>query len=919
MFDAGSIQATLDIDDAPFNAKLDAAKAKADELSGKNITVKVDVDTGDSVPKLVAVGAAEDAVRDSSSGASNQTDSLSDSIKGLGENIDGALPSMNGMVLGIGSVLPLLPTAVGGVVALGGALATAGTAALGFGIVAEGAISQATAASAALVAAQTAVNNATTSSARADALLRQKALIDSLSPATIALANAVSGLDNSWKSFTGGFTDQVLADVDKVVALVPQLEKLATPVIDAGGSAISQILTQISAAASSPGAQQFFAWVAGAATTDIVDLADGLGYLGAGFATILKDFGPLETDLVQGFDNIGASFSKWASSVGTSKQFQSFLSEVEKDGPEVVKTLEDVGGAAVKIGAGFGVLLGPELKVIDGLAELVNKWPALGVVLAGMFTGFEALKIISLITGPLGTMVSLAEKGAAKLGLFAASEGTVGASAATATPAVAGLGVAELGVADGAVTGATQLELFSVAELGIGASAVTAAGEVGTLGEAMATAATAGGSLLSALGLVGGAAGIFASLYYSNFNDNSDVAVNSAIPDFSAASDQTVQQLAVQVGKTAKVSLGVGTDLDQGELEDYIKQYGSTSQKSQLTQILANDSKTYSYGPGPAATTPRGSEGLTNGGTGTQPAPAPPSLISPDAAGDGYTYVAPLTGAGGSNSALTNATDTAAKAAATQVANTMQALAAVQGINVGQSLLQGIKTGVSPLDTILSGISSDLGTKATAISATFEKVFDAAVTAGNNAAQSLSGNALTAGVGAGKETDVYMDSTGTTHISSPNTNSVLLGYQADLYNDKQFVNDVKAAQALGVNADIISQFVAAGPSSDQQLGTLLSGGKSVIAQVNTADKSINALGQSYGDFVATTNYQQQSAELLTQLLAAIKGQLPADTGTAVGKAITATLPAALTSALNSVAKTAQTAAAATPSKGVFAK
>jgi len=245
----------------------------------------------------------------------------------------------------------------------------------------------------------------------------------------------------------------------------------------------------------------------------------------------------------------------------------------------------------------------------------------------------------------------------------------------------------------------------------------------------------------------------------------------------------------------------------------------------------------------------------------------------------------------------------APSAAVTAAANNAQGLAAILGLNLMQSLAQGITTGTNPLTQAFTNINQKLTGQAQTLGTALESIFSSALAFGQQAAASLAYN-VTGAPTVGTYTSIYMDAQGrsTTTQQSQTVGSAM----NTLFTDQKFVADIKKAGQMGLSPAFVQQFIAAGPSSLSVLDALVNSAPGTIGQLNAVNSQITALGGTYGYQAAMDKYGTQETSLLAQirdLLAAA----PAATGAHVGTAI------------STAAKTPQLRAATTPSKGVLAR
>jgi hypothetical protein len=237
--------------------------------------------------------------------------------------------------------------------------------------------------------------------------------------------------------------------------------------------------------------------------------------------------------------------------------------------------------------------------------------------------------------------------------------------------------------------------------------------------------------------------------------------------------------------------------------------------------------------------------------------------------------------------------------------DTLFALAQLQGLNIGRSLLVGIQTGTSPIDTLMQQLNKDIGEKAQPIADQFRSIFDTALQYGQQASASLIPNVISGLPQMGTVTNVTVGKDGklVSSVQSP----ILGGLRSTLATDQQFVTDIGKAKKLGLSSTILGQFVQAGPSSLSQLDQLVNGSPDDIASINSTFGQITSLGNQYGLQQAMAESLSAISGKLDGLIKALITVVPSEIGRNVGDVI------------NGAAKKGQQSAHATPSLGIFAR
>lgn len=130
-FDAGSIEAQMTLDRAPFQAGLDAAKAEANKFTDNKITAKADIDIKDAIAKLAllrAEMAKNSEVKINTSSSQTAITQLTNRTKQLSSAADDANKHFNPLLTAIITVGPALVPLSGAVLGLSSAFVGLGAA-----------------------------------------------------------------------------------------------------------------------------------------------------------------------------------------------------------------------------------------------------------------------------------------------------------------------------------------------------------------------------------------------------------------------------------------------------------------------------------------------------------------------------------------------------------------------------------------------------------------------------------------------------------------------------------------------------------------------------------------------------------------------------------------------------------------------
>lgn len=380
-FEDDQITATINLDDEDAHARIDELEARADELSGKDIHINVDVDTGAAEAKLGALE-AEVAGVDGSAGAG----SLLGSFGMLGSLMGPGLAAL--AATGIGALPALAAAATGGIIGLAGAFGIAGAGLAAFGLIAKSDFTDMQNTVKDLQAQQLKLNAATTDAQRQAAL---KAIADDtakLQGPAGAAALAYEKLQTALAKLKADTAPAVFPVITQALNIMNQLLPKLTPLINATGSALGGIFERVSAAVGSPGFTKFMAFLSSNIGPVLDKLATAFGNIASGIGGGLENSMPLINKVLGGLDSLTADFNKFANSDG----YKKFVDFASKSMPEVATALTPLLSTVKDIIVGLGPAVGPALLVISNLGIALDDM-AKGGSLDAIVSFFSSLAI----------------------------------------------------------------------------------------------------------------------------------------------------------------------------------------------------------------------------------------------------------------------------------------------------------------------------------------------------------------------------------------------------------------------------------------------------------------------------------------------------------------------------------------------
>jgi hypothetical protein len=448
-FDAGSIEARLELNRDAFQRGLREATAEGQKFESQDFTAEIKVDgTAEAEAEFATVDSAYEALREnlqrtinvevdadtaaadaeleattaladrldrkrvnigaifgggSGGGLLSLVSGLGDSFAKMGENISGGSVVWTGLVSSIIAAAPLIVAALAPVlgitaalgVGLVGAMASIG----GVAAVAIPQLSKVVKAQQDLNKAREAAKNAPTEAARTAALQKQADILGTLTGAQKGMLKQLTLIQDQWGKLQKQF-GQPLANALKpwfqvARSLLGQLPALILPGLEAFKT-IGQVILPI---VHSREFRNFIKELGTFGAFAFTQFADAGIALAHAFIEIFKAFEPLARLVLPGLVNLVRQFAEWAAGLTKSAGFKAFIAYVVENGPVLGKLLMNLLVIFVKLGIGLAPLGAIMLRIVGAIASFLAQ-----------LSPNQLLAIIVAVTA-LGTALALAFAG----------------------------------------------------------------------------------------------------------------------------------------------------------------------------------------------------------------------------------------------------------------------------------------------------------------------------------------------------------------------------------------------------------------------------------------------------------------------------------------------------------------------------
>lgn len=355
----------------------------------RSVSVRLDADVASYIAKMKAAGEATDHAFGSSSRNIGETNSalkgtetelgkvdtaarkVDTSMRGLDQRNQSVTRSQDrltgGMRILVNTALALGPALVpiGAVAipAVAGLTSELGAAVIGVGVT-ELAFHG-------LGKALTAFNKAELSPTTANIQAAQTAMA-SLPPSAQALVLELHKLSpvltDLRQSAASGLAPGVTSGLRSLLTDAPLVERGVHGI----ASELGDLTAQAGRALAGPEWRGFLRTVGQQTPVALHDMGVATGAVVHGLAQLYLAFGPSLGSFDQGVVKVADDFDRWATSLGQTKDFQSFMAYVATNGPRVVSLLGDTAGLLGSIVKAAAPLGGPTLEALDGIVKVLD-------------------------------------------------------------------------------------------------------------------------------------------------------------------------------------------------------------------------------------------------------------------------------------------------------------------------------------------------------------------------------------------------------------------------------------------------------------------------------------------------------------------------------------------------------------------
>lgn len=350
------------MDRTKFTASINAARAQAKSLEGKEIKVRVDVDKG-------KLDATVRSVKDKLTDLDRQKVEPKINIdrSGLATR---RISLLKTALIGLAPAgIPILAGLTAATLGLSGAFAAAGAGMGAFGLAAGGAIAQAAEANKEITKLEEQLEDTDDIAKRAEIYGKLDRVWQDMDSHTREFVQTLRGTKTVWDQFLAATRPTTLALASKALGQIgPALAPLPG-VVDKFAPVFQSWLSGITNFIRGPGYAGFLSFISQEGPPALENLGRLVVNLGTGVASLVRTFTPFGQEFLYTLTQGSETFRNWARDLGGTGGFQTFMAYIQQTGPMVVEALGSLANAVIQVTQALAPLGGPTLQIITGIAD----------------------------------------------------------------------------------------------------------------------------------------------------------------------------------------------------------------------------------------------------------------------------------------------------------------------------------------------------------------------------------------------------------------------------------------------------------------------------------------------------------------------------------------------------------------------
>lgn len=259
----------------------------------------------------------------------------------------------------------------GATFALASSFGLAGISAVAFGALAKGALKDVFAVQEDLNRLQEKYDLETDAEKRAEIMEEMRARTALLTAEQQKALKTMQALKSTWSGITSEMQPGVVNVFAGAVGGLTTMLNLLKPTFAGSVDAVQSLVDSLNQSLDAKDVRSFFTFLGTNAGPALVTIGKSVGNFMMGLFNMMNAFGPLSTDMQNGFLGMSERFRGWADSLSQSQGFQKFVNYVRENWPKVKKIFGDGIIGMVQMLSAFG---GSASNFMDNLVDMMGRF-----------------------------------------------------------------------------------------------------------------------------------------------------------------------------------------------------------------------------------------------------------------------------------------------------------------------------------------------------------------------------------------------------------------------------------------------------------------------------------------------------------------------------------------------------------------
>ena len=217
-----------------------------------------------------------------------------------------------------------------------------------------------------------------------------------------------SALQETWRGITKELEKPVLEAFTKAMQGANKVLQMSKPLFTGATQAVNNLLASMNKSLDSSPVKAFFDYMNKQGGPMLETMGKTLGNFLQGLMSMMVAFGPLSQSFSQGFLKMSESFAVWASKLGESEKFKSFIAYVQENGPKVLTLIGNLTNFLINLGVGMAPLGTQILDLVNKFLSWSNAMMQANPGLAqAIGYGIVAMGVLKALAAPVVMLTSL--------------------------------------------------------------------------------------------------------------------------------------------------------------------------------------------------------------------------------------------------------------------------------------------------------------------------------------------------------------------------------------------------------------------------------------------------------------------------------------------------------------------------------